>query len=239
MVANSAGADSLAECFGLIRENAGEELHSLWFNSNCSSTNTILGPELERVFGPESVVEHFGGAAVHYPPGAFGQSNLEVAEELVAHLRGQIPERARVAEFYAGVGAIGLSILERVREIRMNELSPHSLRGLELGLRQLRAADRAKVSVIAGPAGAALEAAQGADVVIADPPRKGLDPQLASHLREHPPERLLYVSCGLASLLHDIAQLTAAGGMRLAALTAFNLMPYTDHVETLAILERR
>ena len=182
MVANSATAEPLAACFDLIRERLGTDLHSLWFNAHCERGNTILGPEFQNWCGPASVVENFGGAAVHYPPGAFGQSNLEMAQIIVEHVRGQIPQGARVAEFYAGVGAIGLSVLARVREIRMNELSPHSLHGLELGLAQLDAADRGRISVVPGPAGAARPAASGAEVVIADPPRKGLDPELCEYL---------------------------------------------------------
>jgi 23S rRNA (uracil1939-C5)-methyltransferase len=95
------------------------------------------------------------------------------------------------------------------------------------------------VSVVAGPAGSALETADRSQIVIVDPPRKGLDRELAAYLCEHPPDRLLYVSCGLASLLEDLARLTSSGAMRLAELTAFNLMPFTEHVETVATLERR
>ena len=83
---------------------------------------------------------------------------------------------------------------------------------------------------------AAVETAAG--VVIVDPPRKGLDPELQSWLSDHAPERLLYVSCGLDSFLGDTAKLTSNGKLRLAALTAFNLMPYTDHVETVARFDR-
>ena len=74
--------------------------------------------------------------------------------------------------------------------------------------------------------------------MIADPPRKGLDPDLAEALGAQPPERLLYVSCGLDSFLSDTARLTAHGKLRLAALTAFNLLPFTDHVETVARFDR-
>jgi len=120
----------------------------------------------------------------------------------------------------------------------MNEVSPHSLHGLELGLARLDPADRAKISVIPGPAGAVREAASDAQVVIADPPRKGLDPELSEYLSEYPPERFVYVSCGLESLLRDTARLTARGRLRLGALTAFNLLPFTEHVETVACFER-
>jgi 23S rRNA (uracil1939-C5)-methyltransferase len=75
-------------------------------------------------------------------------------------------------------------------------------------------------------------------VVIADPPRKGLDPELTAYLGENPPERFLYVSCGLPAFLADTARLLAHGKLRLAALAAFNLLPFTEHVETVARFER-
>ena len=238
IVANATSALPLSECFSLIRERLRGELHSLWFNSNPEHTNTIMGPQFENIAGPESVVEDFGGARIHYPPGAFGQSNLDIAHRIIEHVRGRIPAGARVAEFYAGVGAIGLSVLDRVSEIRLNEVSPHSLRGLALGIEELAPADRARVLVVPGAAASALEAAGGADVVIADPPRRGLDAELTAHFRGHPPERLIYISCGLGSFLEDVARLTASGTMRLTELTAFNLMPFTEHVETVATFER-
>jgi 23S rRNA (uracil1939-C5)-methyltransferase len=238
IVANSAGPEPLAECFELIRERLGTELHSLWFNANTERSNTILGPDFQNWCGPVSVVERFGGAAVHYPPGAFGQNNLDIAQRIIEHVRAAIPHGARVSEFYAGVGAIGLSVLDRVADIRMNEVSPHSLHGLELGLAQLDSSDRAKISVVPGTARAARMAAADAQVVIADPPRKGLDPELSEYLNEEPPERFIYVSCGLESLLNDVTRLTSRGKLRLAALTAFDLMPFTEHVETVARFDR-
>jgi 23S rRNA (uracil1939-C5)-methyltransferase len=237
IVANSDTPAPLAACFDLIRERLGPQLHSLWFNGNLEATNVILGAEFHNWCGRPSVVERFGGPAVHYPPGAFGQNNLDIAQQIIEQVRDQVPQGARVAEFYAGVGAIGLSVLAKAGELRMNEISPQSLHGLELGLIELEPAERAKVSVLPGPAGAACAAAVGAEVVIADPPRKGLDPELTDYLGEHPPERFLYVSCGLESFLDDTAKLTSRGKLRLAGLTAFNLMPFTDHVETVARFE--
>jgi tRNA/tmRNA/rRNA uracil-C5-methylase (TrmA/RlmC/RlmD family) len=237
IVANSAAPEPLSVCMELIRERLGSELHSLWFNANLERSNTILGPNFQNWCGPESVVEHFGGAAIHYPPGAFGQSNLDIAQNIVEHVRAQIPQGARVTEFYAGVGAIGLSVLSRAAEIRMNEVSPHSLHGLAIGVGRLDSANRAKVTVVPGPAGAACELVSGSQVVIADPPRKGLDAQLTAYLSEQPPECFIYVSCGLESLRNDTKLLLSRGRLRLAALSAFNLLPFTEHVETVARFE--
>jgi 23S rRNA (uracil1939-C5)-methyltransferase len=238
LVASSPTPGPLAPCLDLIRERLGTELHSLWLNAHCDRSNAVLGREFHRWCGPPSVVERFGGPEIHYPPGAFGQSNLEIAEIIIEHLRAQITQGARVAEFYAGTGAIGLSLLARAGALSMNEASAPALAGLELGLAELDAADRTKVTVVEGPAGDAFLSAAGADVVIADPPRKGLDSALMEQLRSAPPARLLYVSCGVKSLVEDAVALTARGTLRLASLTAFNLFPFSEHVETLARFER-
>ena len=238
VVGNSATPEPLSACLELIRERLGSDLHSLWYNANLEHSNVILGSGFQHLCGPASVVERFGGAAVHYPPGAFGQSNLDVAQTIIEYVRAQIPTGSRVAEFYAGVGAIGLSLLADVSEMHMNEVSPQSLLGLELGISHLEPSSRRKITIVSGTAGAARQMAAGAQVVIADPPRKGLDPELTAFLAGHPPERFVYVSCGLNSFLNDAERLTAGGALRLRELRAFNLMPFTEHVEVVARFDR-
>lgn len=238
LVANASSVDPLAECMELIAERLGSDLHSLWFNANTDLGNTILGLQFHLWRGPPTVVERFDGTPIHYPPGAFGQSNLDLAESMIEQVRKLVPPHSVVAEFYGGVGAIGLSLLPQLSALRINEISLHSLHGLELGLADLDATARAKVLIFPGFAGAALAAAAGAQIVIADPPRKGLDSALTQYLCENPPYRFIYISCGLESLLADTVRLTANGTLRLAQLTAFDLLPFTSHVETLAVFER-
>jgi 23S rRNA (uracil1939-C5)-methyltransferase len=94
------------------------------------------------------------------------------------------------------------------------------------------------VEVVPGTAAATAAAADGVDVVIADPPRKGLDRALLEAVLARPPARFVYVSCGLESFRADTARLTDGGPFRLTGLAAFNLMPYTEHVETVGCFER-
>jgi 23S rRNA (uracil1939-C5)-methyltransferase len=234
LVANTDSVEPLAQCLEFIREQLGPRLHSLWLNFNTQENNVILAPGFYQHCGPQSVVEEFGGAPVHYPPGAFGQSNLEVAGQIIAHIRERIPEGVQVTEFYAGVGAIGLSMLPKVSALKLNEVAPQSLFGLHLGVAELAAPLRDRVEVLPGSAQAAVHAAAGSEVVIVDPPRRGLDPELGQVLAAHPPAHLIYVSCGLKSFLNDTGLLLAGGKLRLSELTAFNLMPFTEHVETVA-----
>jgi 23S rRNA (uracil1939-C5)-methyltransferase len=238
LVANSESAEPLADCLDLICERLGGDLHSLWFNSNIGQSNTILGPEFHGWHGSAAVVERFGGFDVCYPPGAFGQNNLNLAQDLIAEVRGRVPADSSVTEFYAGVGAIGLSVLSGVSEIRMNEVGTSSLEGLQRGIARLAAEQQNKVTVIPGEAGRLCSLADGAEVVIADPPRKGLDCELTDYLSENPPERFIYVSCGLESFLADAARLVSRSKLRLSGVKAFNLLPFTRHVEVVAQFDR-
>ena len=74
-----------------------------------------------------------------------------------------------------------------------------------------------------------------ADVVLVNPPRTGLHPQVSAQLAESGVGRLVYVSCDPATLARDLTRLE---GYRVASLRAFDLFPQTAHVETLAVLER-
>jgi 23S rRNA (uracil1939-C5)-methyltransferase len=113
-------------------------------------------------------------------------------------------------------------------------VNPHSLQGLQLGRAQLPATLGDKVEVVPGAAGSAIEALRDAQLVIVDPPRKGLDAQLTRYLATRPPEQLIYVSCALPSFQNDMGLLLAGGQLKLVELRAFNLMPFTEHVETVA-----
>ncbi len=215
----------------------GDDLHSLWWNGNPERTNTILGPHWLPICGEPHVVDRSGNARIFYPPHAFGQSNLDLAMQLAAQARLWAAGAQRVTEYYAGVGAIGLGLAESVHELRLNELGEGSLAGLTLGVAELPGEQRARATIHAGAAGTHAAHVAESDLVIADPPRKGLDPELTRALGAAPPSRFIYVSCDIDSFLRDVAQLQPA--LALVELAAYDLFPHTEHLETLAMFERR
>ena len=129
-------------------------------------------------------------------------------------------------------------LLSRVRAIRFNERHPAGLEGLALGLAARPAVERERARVFEGAAGERLDALEGADVVIVDPPRKGLDDALLERLRAAPPRRLIYLACGLPALERELPRLVRPGGLRCAGVEAFDFFPFTEHVETLVWLDR-
>jgi 23S rRNA (uracil1939-C5)-methyltransferase len=76
------------------------------------------------------------------------------------------------------------------------------------------------------------------DALIVDPPRRGLGPELVDTIRTNPPARLVYVSCGLDAFVREACVWLDAGALVLRALTGYALLPYTEHVETLAVFAR-
>ncbi|HEX2877333.1 MAG TPA: hypothetical protein VHP33_39060 [Polyangiaceae bacterium] len=237
LVTNSGSSAELASFFADLQSALGNDLHSLWWNGNTERTNTILGPEWQQLFGPGYVSDRSGNARIFYPPQAFGQSNLDLAMQLAARVRELAPPAARITEYYAGVGAIGLGLAEGATALRLNELGEGSVAGLTLGVATLAEAVRAKVTLHEGAAGDHASLVADSDFVIADPPRKGLDVELVSALRQAPPARFAYVSCDVDSFERDAAQLLES--FRLTGLEAYDLFPHTDHLETLAVFEPR
>jgi 23S rRNA (uracil1939-C5)-methyltransferase len=99
-----------------------------------------------------------------------------------------IPDGSRVLEFHAGCGALGLGRLGRVAHMAFNEVAPPALEGLAMGLGARPAAERERTTVLPGAAADHVAAVPTADVVIVDPPRRGLDDALLAALVPiHPP----------------------------------------------------
>jgi 23S rRNA (uracil1939-C5)-methyltransferase len=237
LVCNDHTPDAALPLLSALGRMLGPRLHSLWWNGNPSVTNRILGDSFELITGPPFVVETVGGAQIFYPPGAFGQNNLEMFDQIVAAIHAAVPEGHDIVELFAGTGGIGLGLVAGSRSVVFNEIGEASLAGLERGLAELEPKDAARARVIRGPAHLAGTAIQEGSIVIADPPRKGLGAELLDVLQAQRPARLHYVSCGLDAFVRDSETLVSQG-LRLESATAFDVFPYTDHIETLAAFAR-
>lgn len=239
VVCNAHDPDAVRGALESLAAELGESLSGLFWNGQPESTNTILGPSLERIAGRPALMESLGGAKVYFPPDAFAQANMPLFARVVEVIHDLVPEGARVLELYAGAGAIGLGLLARGERVTFNEVAPGSLQGLQMGLEALPDVARGRTRVLPGPAGQHADRAAEADVVIVDPPRKGLEPEVLDALATNLPQRVIYLSCGLSSFLRDAEALTGTGPYRITRLQAIDLFPQTEHIETLAVFERR
>jgi tRNA/tmRNA/rRNA uracil-C5-methylase (TrmA/RlmC/RlmD family) len=90
-------------------------------------------------------------------------------------------------------------------------------------------------SVVSDVAALAMPQHQG-DVVVVDPPRAGLGPRVSAALRDHGPERIVYISCNPLTQIADYEMLRER--YRIVAARGFDLFPQTFHCEQVIVLER-
>jgi 23S rRNA (uracil1939-C5)-methyltransferase len=81
-----------------------------------------------------------------------------------------------------------------------------------------------------------VEALGAPEIIIADPPRKGLAAELINKILEIKPQKIIYLSCNPTSLARDLKMLTAS--YKVKEIIPYDFFPQTTHVETLALLEK-
>jgi hypothetical protein len=157
-----------------------------------------------------------------------------------------VPKGARVVEWYAGVGVLGLSLAPHAAWVRCSDVNPPH-EAFEASRELLPAHVQPRVSYAVGSAAERVRDARGADAAVVDPPRKGLDPPLLAALCAAPAaggacaalRTLVYVSCGFPALTRDAdALLTAGWRVRGSAATAHVLFLGANHIETVVCFER-
>ncbi|MCB9563665.1 MAG: 23S rRNA (uracil(1939)-C(5))-methyltransferase RlmD [Kofleriaceae bacterium] len=206
---------------------------------NDRTDGAIVTDDVTVLHGVGALIEDVAGCPVEVGAGEFLQINRDQAAALhgraVDLALDGLAEGAVAVDLYAGLGAIALGLARRGARVTAIELDPGAVAALRRAAAAGGLADR--VTAIAGDA-AGVPA--GADVVVVDPPRKGLAaPALAALIAAAPP-RIVYVSCGPDALARDLAALHAAG-YRIAdgdVAEPYDLMPGTAQIEVVLRLTR-
>lgn len=203
--------------------------HSIWFNGNTNRTNVIFGSHWHHLKGSALLWDRLAGTDVCFQPANFAQANLSAFEELLIRIREIIPSYAKVAEFYAGVGVIGLSLVKQVQRVDCVEVSQQSEYCFKQSLAKLTEKESSKIAFHTGKADTNLNLLNDADWVIVDPPRKGLDRPLLEKLTQ---KNILYISCGWKGFQKDCDFLLKKG-YKIASAEGYLFFPGTNHVELL------
>ena len=176
-----------------------------------------------------------GGFSLRRHPEAFFQGNRYLVPDLVAAVE-RLTEGEQVVDLYSGVGLFAVSITAaRGGRVTAVERDPAATRDLAFNATPLRPG----ISLVRTSVETYLkrsDSLRGAAVIV-DPPRTGLSHEVAVRLTRCCPDRIVYVSCDVATQARDLRVLTAAG-YRLAQVHAFDMFPNTPHVETVATLDR-
>ncbi len=138
-------------------------------------------------------------------------------------------------DLYAGVGLFAVALAHRGARGIAVEGDAASGQDLTTNAEQ----SNGRLVVRLGPVEAIVAAKSGpqADVVVVDPPRTGLSPEVVHGLLRWQAPRIVYVSCDVPTLARDAA-LLIAGGYRLASLEALDMFPNTPHVECITVFDR-
>ena len=140
-----------------------------------------------------------------------------------------------VADLYGGVGTIALHLAGDVEQITCVESVAEST---ALAAQNIRDNGVSNISVVTADTAAFLHEQQPGsfDVVVVDPPRTGLGPEVCAEIVRLRPRRLVYVSCNPLTQVADAQMLLA--DYRLVTLRGYDMFPHTPHMESLTVFER-
>lgn len=202
----------------------------------------VLGGIPRLVAGVE-LARHRLAAAEPYHlarAGAFVQAYPEQASRLYAAVETALEERLgglagkRVVELFAGSGPLSLRLAARGAHVIAVDNHEPGIAALQRAAREQGLSLESRSAA----AEATLLPELPSDAVIVDPPRRGLPPELRRTIAAHAPRLLVYVSCDPETLARDLAHFSSLG-YETTRVTPFDLMPLTDSVETLSLLEPR
>lgn len=213
---------------------------SVCVSINNERTNVIMGNRIVTLWGSDTIRDILLGKTFEISPLSFYQVNPVQTEKLYltaidyAALTGE----EEVWDICCGIGTISLCMADRVKKVFGLEIVPEAIED---------AKKNAKVNGISNAEFICAAAEEylpthkdeiRADVVILDPPRKGMEENALEAICTVAPSRIVYVSCDSATLARDIRYLLQ-NGYELKKIRCTDMFCHTVHCESVSLLERR
>lgn len=223
----------------LLREKV-DGLTSVAVNINKEKTNVILGKETSIIWGEKYIRDSLLGKDFLISPNSFYQVNHNQCEKLYAKAKdfaGLIGTET-VLDLYCGVGTIGLTMAENVKQLVGIEIIPQAIENAKENAK-INHITNAQFICADAPKGAEILKKQGVnpDIIILDPPRKGCGKSLFDTIEQLSPKKIVYVSCDSATLARDLAILKEKG-YEAKKVSAVDMFPRTPHVECVTLIEK-
>ena len=214
---------------------------TLVLSVNTKQGNAVLGDEFITLYGPGYIEDTLCGLVFRLSPRSFYQVNHDQAERLynAAISQAEITKNDTVLDLYCGVGTITLAMAGAAGKVIGVEVIPQAVEDAKDNAKRNGIENAEFFCGDAGQAALELEA-KGiqADVVVVDPPRKGLNADTIEALHRFSPRRIVYVSCDPATLARDVALLKERG-YTLKNAQAADLFPRCSHVESIVCLVKQ
>jgi len=216
-----------------------DDLRGMVFNKNFSEGNFIWGDEFSSIYGETVMQEVLGKYRFNFEVSSFFQINSEQALALYKYASTMAagPSPENILELYSGAGTLTAFLSDKAKHVTAVEEWPQASKYLKINA-ELNGLDN-----ITGHSGSAediSEALSGErfDTVVLDPPRTGCDPRVIASIIKISPQKIVYVSCGPATLARDIKSLIS-NGYAIKTIQPFDMFPQTGHVETVVLMSRK
>ena len=165
---------------------------------------------------------------------SFFQVNLLVAEKMFNYITNYIKSKnyKNVLDLYCGTGVIGLLVSPYVEKVTGIEIVSDAIVNANIN-KELN--KRENISFICGKTENYIDKFSNIDLIIVDPPRKGLDKNTIDNILRIKPKEVIYVSCDVVTLARDINLLSEV--YNALEINPFDMFPNTYHVECVGILK--
>lgn len=222
-------------------QKACPDVISVMQNINTEKTNVILGKTSKVLRGRNYIQDQLNGLTFDISAQSFYQVNPVQTEKLYSRaveLAGLTGEET-VIDAYCGIGTISLSLAQAAKQVYGVEIVPAAIEDAKQNAR-LNHLENLTFEVASAEDAMKKWAAAGIkpDVIVVDPPRKGLAAEFIEAAATAAPQKIVYVSCNPATLVRDIERFGEQGYSVKQPLEPFDQFPQTTHVETIAVLER-
>lgn len=217
------------------------DVKSVIQNVNNRNTNVILGDQDIILAGASTITDTLNGLKFKISAHSFYQVNPQQTEVLYneAIKQAGLTGNETVIDAYCGIGTISLSLAEHARKVYGVEIVPEAIADAKTNA-QLNHIDNVDFEVGNAEEWMAKWESQGInpDVIVVDPPRKGLTNSLIHSAAAMNPKKIVYVSCNPATLVRDIQQFMDEGYHVSQPIQPVDQFPMTQHIETVTLLER-
>lgn len=184
----------------------------------------------------QALEEHFNQVPLFIRPQSFFQTNPRVAAALYATARDWVAERdiASMWDLFCGVGGFGLHCAKPDTRLTGIEISAEAIACAKISAERL-GLERVEFKAL-DSTGFATGNDSVPELVLVNPPRRGIGSELCQYLDNMAPPRLLYSSCNAQTMAKDLAELK---NYRIERVQLFDMFPHTAHYEVLTLLARR
>jgi 23S rRNA (uracil1939-C5)-methyltransferase len=194
-----------------------------------------LGQHTNVLYGTDSLTETVDAFDYQLSSKSFFQVNISQAETMLQMVKkaAKLTGKEVVVDAYAGVGHIGFALAKKAKKVILIESESQAVAD---GKKAAKKHQLSHVKFIEGQAEVVIkDISEEVDVLVVDPPRKGLDPVFIESVIAKKVKKVIYVSCDVSTLARDL-KLFENGGYQTVSTTPLDMFPHTTHIESVTVL---